>query len=196
MSVAEVMTEVERDHPFFRRSGGGVTLGGGEPTSQPEFAYALLEACRDRYIHTAVETCGHCGWKTLVKLASVTDLFFFDVKLVDPERHRRYTGLDNGLILDNLRKLADIHPDIIIRYPLIPGFNDRSEDIAGLIWLHQSIERIGPVEIEPYHRYGQSKYSMLGRPYALDHVRTPAMDDVTGICEKLLAKGIDCRVLH
>lgn len=195
MSVDDVMAEVERDHPFFRRSGGGMTLGGGEPTSQSGFAYELLSACRDRYIHTAMETCGHCAWKILERLAEVTDLFFFDVKSVNPERHSRFTGRDNRLILHNLRKLAEIHREVVVRYPLIPGYNDRMEDIAGLIWLYKSIEGLDHLELEAYHRYGESKYDMLGRPYPLKGVKAMAEDEVNRIRDTILAKGIDCRVV-
>lgn len=183
MSVREVMAEVGRDCAFFRRSGGGLTLGGGEQTSRPGFAYALQTSCREQYILTAVETCGHCGWKTLEKIASVTDLFFFNVKVVDAEKHRRLTGLDNTLILDNLKRLAVIHHHVIVRYPLIAGYNDRREDIGRLILLHRSIDGLGPIELEPYHRCGESKYAMLGRRYPLNGVKTQTEEDVYRICD-------------
>lgn len=194
--VEEIMAEIERDLPFFRRSGGGVTLGGGEPTSQPAFACTLLEACQEECIHTTVETCGYCERETLEQISSVTDLFLYDIKVVDPGRHRQYTGRGNERILDNLKWLVRSHFNIVIRYPLIPGYNDRAEDISSLIWLLKSINGHQVLELVPYHRYGEAKYEMLGRAYPLKKVQVPAENSAARVCEKIRSRGIECRILH
>ena len=195
MTVLEVMKEVERDAPFFRRSGGGVTLGGGEPTAQGDFAYEILRASREQFIHTAVETCGCCTWTILQKLAQVTDLFLFDIKHVDPLKHKEYTGVDNRLIFENLARLGEIHNNITIRYPLIPGYNDGREEITGLATLLKRIDNVSRIELAPYHRFGESKYAALGRDYTLKQVSPPPEETVQRIIEQFQDSGFECTSL-
>ena len=195
MMVRQVMKEVERDAPFFRRSGGGMTLGGGEPTVQGDFAYEILEASREQFIHTAVETCGYCEWKVLHRMAQVTDLFLFDIKQVDPLKHKEYTGVDNRLILDNLVRLAEIHNNIVIRYPLIPGYNDGRDEIKELIAVMKRIGNVRRVELAPYHRFGESKYAALGRDYVLKQVSPPSEDTIQSIIEQFQSSGLECSSL-
>ncbi len=120
---------MERDRPFFESSGGGVTFSGGEPLSQPEFLASCLRACRERGLHTAVDTCGLAPRDVVLEIAGLTDLVLFDIKQMDPEAHRRHTGADNRLILENLRLLSATGTEIWVRVPLIPGVND---DVANL----------------------------------------------------------------
>lgn len=196
MTVSEVMKEVERDTPFFRRSRGGLTLGGGEPTFQPDFAFELLKACRQSNIHTDMETCGHCAWPVLERLAGQTDLFLYDVKHLDSAKHKQGTGVGNRLILDNLARLAEIHGQIIVRYPLIPDFNDADNDILGLVKLVKDMAGVKMVEVEPYHRYGESKYGMLGRDYPLQGLEFVPKDRVDHLVNKIRENGIEVRSLH
>lgn len=196
MQLVEVIGEIERDIPFFRRSGGGMTLGGGEPTYQPEFSYNILKTCRDLNINTAVETCGHCPWDVLARLSPETNLFFYDVKQVDSNKHKKYTGVDNQLILDNLFRLTEIGAHVIIRYPLIPGYNDSSKDIDNLVRLVHKLEGIKRIELEPYHRYGETKYKTLGRKYALDGLDTLTQTQVQRIVDQIAFAGLDVAALH
>jgi len=168
MTVAEVMAEVEKDRAFYRRSGGGMTVGGGEPLQQYKFAAELLRAAREAYLHTAVETAGYAPWSHLEAVLKHVDLLQFDLKHMDPGKHQELTGQSNLLVLDNLKKLLSLKSprDVIIRIPVVPGCNDTAENIgqtarfiAGLGFSH--------AELIPYHRLGVSKYAQYGRVYPL-----------------------------
>jgi pyruvate formate lyase activating enzyme len=196
MTVEEVMAEVQKEMPFFRRSGGGVTLGGGEPLFQPDFAYAILRACREQNIHTAIETCGHTQWESLENLADVTDLFLYDLKHIDPSRHKALTGADNELVLDNLRRLSALHLELIIRYPLVPTCNDSESDIRALIRFVNETENINKIELLPYHRFGESKYAMLSRRYPLEGLKTPPRDRIDSVLETIQSSGLECELTH
>ncbi len=167
-SVGEVMEAVEADGVFFGRSGGGMTLSGGEPLLQSEFALALLREAKRRRINTAIETCGHVDWQVLSDAAELSNTVFFDIKCVNAVKHREFTGVDNTLILSNLRKLATLVPQrsIVVRTPLIPGFNDSVEDISQVIELLKGLPAV-TYEVLPYHRLGKPKYEYLGRNYPL-----------------------------
>lgn len=168
MTVDEVLVEIEKDRPFFRRSGGGVTIGGGEPLAQYRFTAALLEACQEAYLHTAIETCGHAPWHHLEPVLRYVDLLQFDLKHMDPERHRELTGQSNDVILDNLRRVLSVKApqDVIIRIPVIPGCNDSTENIAGIASFVADLG-FAQIELIPYHRLGTSKYAQYGMAYPL-----------------------------
>jgi pyruvate formate lyase activating enzyme len=196
VTVAELMREVERDLPFFRRSGGGVTLGGGEPMSQPDFVEKILKACKEQNIHTSLETCGCSPWEVLKRLAHYTDLFFYDLKQIDSHIHEQWTGVSNQLILRNLEELGTIHSQIVVRYPLIPGVNDTDLDIHALIKFIRRIKPIQKVEISPYHRYGELKYPLLGRQYPLKGVQTLPEKRVNEIVALIRSHDLECESLH
>jgi pyruvate formate lyase activating enzyme len=161
MTVTEVIAEAQRDVAFFDESGGGVTLSGGEPLSQPLFAEALLWACRDRRIHSVLDTSGFAEQEVLLRVSRHADLVLYDLKFIDPDKHRDYTGISNELILSNLRALVGSGRLVIIRVPLISGANDSEEEIrelAGLVW-GLGLRRI---DLLPYHRIGIDKYRRLG----------------------------------
>lgn len=162
MSVEEVMKEISKDFLFYQNSGGGVTLGGGESLAQPDFAAAILEASKKKGLHTAIETAGHVPWVHFEKVLPYTDLFLFDVKHMDPEIHRNFTGKDNTLILANLEKLVRQEVDIIVRTPVVPGFNDAQDQIGAIARFARHIG-IYELHLLPYHRLGESKYRLLGR---------------------------------
>jgi pyruvate formate lyase activating enzyme len=168
LSVAEVIAEVERDDVFYARSGGGMTLSGGEPMRQPEFALALLHEARRRHIDTAMETCGCCEWEPLAEACALLNALLFDVKHMDAERHRVFTGSSNVRILENLDRLCEAFPELPkrVRTPVIPGFNDRVEDIRAIADHLRGRPGV-TYELLPYHRMGQPKYEYLGREYAL-----------------------------
>jgi len=164
VTVAEVLTEVCKDAPFFARSGGGVTLGGGEPLAQAEFALAILRECRAQDIHTAIETCGHVPWSAIEAILPWTDLFLFDLKHLDTLKHRSHTGGDVNRIVSNLRQLATSGACVTVRVPVVPDFNDTPKDIRSIA---DQVVSLGIRELHllPYHRLGQNKYRLLGRQY-------------------------------
>jgi pyruvate formate lyase activating enzyme len=161
------MDKALRDIPFYQRSGGGVTLGGGEPLAQPEFAAAILAACRRQGVHTAIETCGHVSPNVLENILRWTDLVLYDLKHVDMSVCRATLGADLALILANLERATESGAAITIRTPLIPGFNDRPDVLAAIAG---RVRRLGVEEMHllPYHRLGRRKNALLGRedPFA------------------------------
>ncbi len=179
MTVAEVMAEVEKDRPFFRRSGGGVTLGGGEPLAQPGFAAELLRAAQEACLHTALETSGYASWGHLEAVLRHVDLLQFDLKHLDPARHRELTGQSNDLILSNLGKVLSVKSpgDVIVRIPVVPGCNDAPADIREMA---RFIAAAGftRAELIPYHRLGVSKYAQYGLAYPLDGCQPAPQDDM------------------
>ena len=162
VSVDEVLHEVEKDVLFYDESDGGVTLSGGEPLFQPDFSQALLRACKAREIHTALDTCGDVEEKFLLDIAEVTDLFLYDLKLIDPETHKRRTGVSNKRILSNLRRLDERGERIWIRIPLIPGINDDPETVDQLGTFTTTLNSVETVQLLPYHHTGNQKSKRLG----------------------------------
>ena len=175
VEVEEILRIVEEDDAFYARSGGGLTLSGGEPLAQGSFVRALLRAARDRGIDTAVETSGLCNWKTMKDVAPLTDRMFFDIKCLDPEKHERVTGVSNAKILDNFRKLRAELPevDVVVRTPVIPGVNDTKRDIRAIAEFVTDAGGASSYELLPYHRFGEPKYDKLGKHYRLSHLDPP-----------------------
>ena len=166
VSANEVTAEVLKDKPFYKNSGGGVTLSGGEPLAQYDFSLELLKKAKENGIHTAIETCGYAEKSKILEIAKYVDLFLFDCKETDQELHKEYTGVDNKIILENLKALSDAGSKIILRCPIIPGFNDRAEHFKGISETAEKFIGIEHIEIEPFHPLGESKYSALGREVA------------------------------
>ncbi len=161
-SVEEALKEALRDKPFYDNSGGGITLSGGEPLMQIEFAEALLQAAGEKGLHRCVDTCGHADPERLRRLLPHTDLFLYDIKETNPGLHRQWTGVDNALILDNLRRIHAHGARIRLRCPIIPGYNDRHDHFEALAALCREMPTIEGVEIIPYHDYGESKLERFG----------------------------------
>ena len=162
-TVDEVFDIVKKDVPFYRSSGGGVSIGGGEPTFQAEFTYALLRKCQENHIHTAVDTCGYTINNKGLEILEQADLLLFDLKGIDPDRHRQNTGVSNERILSNLNHLSDMGRPIIVRVPLIPGKTDSDQFIQQEIELLSQLKSVQRVDIMAYHEYGHIKYEQLGR---------------------------------
>lgn len=169
MTVSEVLEDVARDKAYYEESGGGLTVSGGEPMVQPVFTKALLQAARREGIATAVETCGYCDGKTLIDAAGFTDLFLYDYKMTSSEKHEQYTGVGNGLILENLRKLYDAGASIVLRCPIIPGINDDDDHFAGIAKLSAAMPNLQGVQLLPYHPLGMSKREQLGSSATTGH---------------------------
>jgi len=162
-TVQELLAEVLRDNGFYDDSEGGVTFSGGEPLSQPDFLGAMLQACRKRGLHTAVDTCGFAPRAQLLEVARWTSLFLYDLKCMNRELHRRHTGVDNQLILDNLRALGRAHANIWVRVPVIPGVNDAEEELRATAEFAAHIEGVRQVNLLPYHATGAAKARRIGR---------------------------------
>lgn len=166
-TVEQALAVVEEDQTFYSRSGGGLTIGGGDPILQPDFVSALLKRARERGHDTAIETAGHGPYQDLRSIAQNVHQVFFDIKHLDPDQHRNYIGVDNKLILANLRTLCQDLPDLkkIIRTPLIPGFNDSREVVEAIARLAGELPGVRGYELLPYHAFGEAKYLQLGREY-------------------------------
>ncbi len=170
LTVQEVMNEVCQDRAFYRTSGGGLTVSGGEPLSQIDFTAALLVAAREEGIHRCVETSGFSSWNCLERLLGLVDLFLFDFKETDPKRHREFTGQANDIILKNLRALHEAGANIQIQCPIVPGFNEREDHFAAIAALARSLPNVTGVQLLGYHPLGKSKLDRFGLSPA---VRTP-----------------------
>jgi pyruvate formate lyase activating enzyme len=176
MSVEELLEEVKKDSPFYRRSNGGVTVGGGEPTMQHEFVAEFLKRCRQSYIHTAMEKCGYAKWEHLEKILAHLDLVYFDIKHMDPRVHKELTGVANERILENTRRAAVLLP-VIVRITTVPGYNDSRENITATARFAAELgEKLQRVELLPYHLFGTQTYGRLGRAYQLQGVEPPSDD--------------------
>lgn len=161
----EVVEDCLKDTEFYETSGGGITLSGGEPFFQPTFALSLLESFHKRKIHTAVETTGFYSREILQRALSCVDLFLYDLKVIDEEKHIRFTGVSNKSILENLRYLSALEKQIILRIPIIPGYNDTLEDMEALLFFIRDLPCRHEIHLLPYHRLGVLKYEALGKSY-------------------------------
>jgi pyruvate formate lyase activating enzyme len=193
VTVDELITELERDVIFFDDSGGGVTLSGGEPMAQPIFARALLRACREHGIHTAIETCGYAPADVFMEIAHAADLVLFDLKILDRDKHRHYTGVWNDRILGNLEALAATGWPMVARIPVIPGINDSDDDAQGFA-SYLSQVGVGSVELLPYHRIGSQKYRRLGLPARLDGAGEPCQEHMERFADPLRRMGIRVKI--
>ena len=178
MTVAQVLTEIERDVPFYDQSGGGVTFSGGEPLLQRGFLSALLRECKTREIHTVIDTSGYAAWEVIDSVRDQVNLFLYDLKLMDDERHKQVTGVSNQLILSNLKRLAESGAQIEIRIPLIPGINDNAENLRESAAFIAGLLNIAGVALMGYHDIAAAKYEALGRAYPLPDTAPPSEADM------------------
>jgi pyruvate formate lyase activating enzyme len=192
VTVDDVMSVVERDRVFYDQSGGGVTFSGGEPLMQPQFLLSLLSACRERRIRSAVDTCGYASTDTLLSVAAATDIILFDLKLVDEEKHRRFTGVSSQQILENLRRLVSNGTSVTVRVPLVPGVNDSEEELESIGSFLSSLGLRG-LDLLPYHRAGLAKYERLGREYQLGETLPSSPDDLARAVRVLEGFGLAVR---
>lgn len=178
MSVADVMDEVLRDKAFYPLTGGGMTLTGGEPMMQAEFAFALAEAAHGEGVHVALDTSGFAAWPTLEKMLFAVDLFLYDLKCMDSARHRKLTGAGNETILDNLARLDAAGAKTWIRCPLVPGLNDSDSDLAALRGFVRTLHGVQKFEICPYHALGLEKYAKFGMAPPYPRREEPSEGDI------------------
>ena len=196
VTVGEVMETVVKDRPYYRRTGGGMTLSGGESLCQPEFARDLLRAAKESGISTAMESMGCAGYDVIREILPYLDQYLMDIKHMDPEKHREFTGKRNDLMLENAKKIADSHmTELSIRIPVIPGFNDTPQEIAAIAAYTGELKNVRRMHLLPYHRLGQDKYEGLGRPYLMGDVAPPSnekMQELLEVAEKY--SGIECQI--
>ena len=165
MKVSEILDIVNEDEVFFRNSGGGVTLGGGEPTYQYDFISELLQELKNLNINTAIETCGYIEWEKFKRLLDKIDWVIFDLKHIDDKKHKKYTGVSNKIILDNLERLLRIKKNIIVRLTLISGFNDSKKEKEQIVNFIKSLDKSVIIDYLDYHELGKFKYGLVGREY-------------------------------
>ena len=190
-AVADLVAEIERDRPFFEASGGGVTFSGGEPLCYPTFLTACLEACREKGLHTAVDTSGFASKKVIRDIARLADVLLYDLKHMDPMVHERQTGVDNQRILENLRTLSEDGAAIWIRFPLIPGFNDDEDNLEAMASFVGALPSRHPVFVLPYHPTGVDKYRRLSKdPPEIDY-RSPSDDEIEAVVQRLRSHDLE-----
>ena len=195
LAVAEVLDVVERDRPFYDESGGGVTFSGGEPLSQWRFLLSCLEAAQRRGIHTAVDTSGFASLRTIKTVARATNLFLYDLKVLDPVRHLRYTGVPLHPILRNLQALDRAGATIWIRVPLVPGYNDDRANLTALGDLVAGLSRTRRMHLLPYHRLGSEKHACLGLGDPMDpEVAAPSPAALDESAAYLRSFDLDVRI--
>ena len=183
ISVSEAFRELERDKIFYDNSGGGVTFSGGESLLQAEFVADVAKLCRQNGITTAIETTCCCDWESILKVAPLIDCFLCDIKHVEKAAFEEVFGNKFELVMDNLEKLVGIHSNIIVRTPVIPGFNDDADSISAICeWMKKM--RLPEIHLLPYHRLGMSKYQKLGIPYSMDpSLKTPEISKMEELCK-------------
>lgn len=191
MTVRQVMDIVDRDSLFYANSGGGVTFGGGEPTAAGNFLLELMHACASKGYHICVDTCGVCNTRQFHKVIELADLFLFDCKHMDPAEHRRLTGLDNAVILENLQQVLSSGKNVRIRIPLMPGLNDSEENIKNLA---EFLRPYGKHEVDvlPCHAFGASKYDALNIPRPAMTAYAP--DALKTVLERFARNGLDVTI--
>lgn len=194
ISVADLASSISRDAPFYDQSGGGVTFSGGEPLCQPDFLIAALKRCGELEIHRAVDTSGFADSVVVLDIARHTDLFLYDLKLIDSEKHLAHTGVDNSRILSNLRMLSETGAAIAVRIPLIPGVNDDSESLARAGEFIAGLPRRHPVDLLPFHRAANAKYAKLGLGYRGEGLAPPSPERVAAAAHQLSDFGLKVRI--
>jgi pyruvate formate lyase activating enzyme len=195
MSIEDVLNAVEKDSVFYSRSGGGLTIGGGEPLMQPEFAAGLVKEAKRRKINTSLETCGYAEWGAIEKVCAHLDTIFFDIKCIDSAKHKEFTGIGNKKILENFGKLCKRFPNtpIIVRTTIIPGFNDSEEDIIAIANFIDDIPNM-QYELLAYHHLGESKYGFIGREYPLSPDLTVDKERIASL-KKIVKSKLNIKVL-
>ncbi|MHA1167488.1 MAG: glycyl-radical enzyme activating protein [Candidatus Hodarchaeales archaeon] len=194
VTTRNVMLEIEKDIIFYDDSGGGVTFSGGEPLFQLDFLNSLLEECKTRGIHSALDTTGYSSPEALEKVDKFVDLYLFDLKIIDDEKHLKYTGVSNKNILKNLEYLDSLEKEIIIRFPVIPGITDSYKNIEQVRVLTNSMNSIKRIDLLPYNLLGVEKYRKLERNYLLKDLKPPADEKIAGIKEHLENTGIEIQI--
>ncbi len=190
VTVAEVVRQIEKDVAFYDQSKGGVTFSGGEPLMQPEFLLEMLDACGELDLHRTVDTTGYADTALLLKVAQKTDLFLYDLKLMDAENHRKYTGVSNEQILANLMRLAQNDARIQVRVPVIPGINSDAENIDKTADFIHSIGGVENISLLPFHNSARGKYGRLGMQWISPHIQPPTARLLQSVAARFKETGL------
>ncbi|MBQ9858141.1 MAG: glycyl-radical enzyme activating protein [Oscillospiraceae bacterium] len=193
MSAEEVFKKVRRDKMFYETSGGGVTVSGGEPMTQADFVTELFRLCKEDGIHTCIETCGYASSEGYRKVIPYTDLFYFDLKIMEPELHKKYTGCDNALIHQNAKIVAESGVSVLFRQPVIPTVNDTEDNIVRTAEFILSLGKTD-LQLMPYHRAGQTKYDALQMTYQTAELPIMPAERINEIKDRYISLGINCTI--
>lgn len=194
ITVEELLPKLISDEFYFRRSGGGITLSGGECLAQPDFAPHLLHACRDLGYDTAIETTGYSTWENIQKYLPYVDHVLMDIKHINSDKHKEFTGVNNEIILENARKIAESGADLTIRVPVIPGFNNTPEEIRAISEFAASLPNVTHLHLLPYHRLGEVKYEGLNREYMLHDIEPMTNEYMKSLLKVAQESGLKCQI--
>ena len=196
VTVRDVLEIVEKDRPYYRRSNGGLTLSGGESLCQPDFCEALLRGAKERGLRTALESMACADYKVIERILPYLDEYLMDIKHTNPEKHKRFTGRSNELMMENAKKVAASGlTELIIRVPVIPTFYATEEEIEGIARFAASLPGVKKLHLLPYHRLGQDKYEGLGRDYELKDILPPTSETMNKLLAAAkAASGLDCQI--
>ena len=194
VTVNQLVEIIKQDILFYDESGGGVTFSGGEPLLQADFLIEVLKACGHCEIHRIVDTSGYANRSIIEEVARQTDLFLFDLKLIDSKRHKQFTGVSNQTILDNLAFLHNLEANVTVRIPLIPGINDDHENLSQICSFLLPFKGIRDVHILPYHDYQKNKYGKLGMEYTADDIVAPTPERVSNSLKQFEEKGFQVSI--
>ena len=196
VTVREMIEEVEKDRAYYYRSGGGITLSGGECMCQADFSRDLLRAAKERGINTAIESMACAPWEKIEQVLPYLDVYLMDIKHMDSGKHKEFTGKGNELMLENARKIAESgKTELIIRVPVIPTFNDTEKEIEEIARFSDTLPGVKRIHLLPYHRLGQDKYEGLGREYLMKDILPPAnehMESLKRAVERV--SSLDCHI--
>ena len=194
VAVDEVMREIVKDIAFYDESGGGITLSGGEPLMQPDFLLELLDACAETDLHRTVDTTGYAASELLLQVAQKTDLFLYDLKLMDDARHRDFTGVSNERILNNLKLLAQMGARIQVRVPIIPGINSDFENIDRTAEFVSALAGVEKIAILPFHNSARGKYGRLGMDCISSEIECPSKEQLKIIAARMEKSGLQVKI--
>lgn len=194
VTVGEVMQAIEKDRLYYRRSGGGVTLSGGESLCQPDFTEALLAECKEHGFHTAMESTACEPYEVIQRILPHLDLYLLDIKHMDSAKHKAFTTQPNDRILENAKRIARDAKELIIRVPVVPTFNDTKEEIAAIARFAASLPGVKQLHLLPYHRLGQDKYRWLGREYTLPELTPPTNEWMQELLAEAQKSGLACQI--
>jgi len=192
--VDEVMREIEKDFPFYEESSGGATFSGGEPMLQTEFLYELLKRCKAKDIPTAVDTTGYTSFNNFEKIYDTTDVFLYDLKLMDEQKHIQYSGVSNKLIHQNLERLTSNGKKVVLRIPIIPGITDTDENINQTIDYISLLKNIAEINLLPFHRTANSKYEKMKKENKLPNIKPPANEEMNRLKDRFSSLGANIKI--
>ena len=191
MTVAQVIEELKKDAITYRRSGGGITLSGGEVLVQSAFTIELLKACRAMGWHTAIETTGFASTKTIEKVIPNVDLVLLDIKAINPKIHQQYTGVSNDVILQNAKRISQL-AEVAVRVPVIPKVNAVAEEMSGLCQFVKTLKDVKTIHLLPYHSYGENKYEIMGQDYLFKNMNALSQTVLKSLEQIVIEAGFNC----